>query len=176
MNSISLLTKFEFDLSGSRHIVCAEGDAVDLICNQIEKLGYVPENTNILCLSESIVVDKKLNIKYVSTLENLIAKLIENLSSAYMGTRFYAVGSEQFVGDLRNHPIRLGMGSDEITLAVVERKKKRVFCSTCHEINTQVTTKIFNCFYCGIKLEIWSHFSCLKNAYLGVCADAEEVL
>ena len=179
MNSISLSTKFEFDISGLRHVICVEGYAVSLIYNQIEELEYVPENLDIMHLEQLTIVDEKLdeklNINRFNSPESLTAKLKEILSGACMGTRFYAVGSEQFVGDLRNIAFDLGMGSDEITLAVVGDRGRRVYCSTCHEINPQATSNIITCCSCGISLEVWSHFSRLKNAYLGVCADLEEV-
>ncbi|MEM7761688.1 MAG: dimethylamine monooxygenase subunit DmmA family protein [Cyanobacteria bacterium P01_A01_bin.40] len=180
MNSISTLTEFQLDLSGFRHLVCAEGNAINVVIRYIQELEYKPKNLDLFYLvkefeQENAIAAESSNIDYFDSMESLIARLREILSCAYMGTRFYAVGSQQFIWDLKNHACSLGLGSSEIVLSVVGDRTKRVFCSTCHGINTQVTTNIFNCLHCSLKLEVWSHYSQLKNAYLGVCANAEEV-
>lgn len=180
MNSISNSTEFQLDNSGFRHLVCAEGNTINVVIWHIQELEYKPKNLDLFYLAkdleqENAIVAKSSNTNYFNSMESLIARLRETFSCAYMGTRFYAVGSQQFIWDLKNYAFSLGLGSSEIVLSVVGDRTKRVFCSTCHGINTHVTTNIFNCLHCSIKLEVWSHYSQLKNAYLGVCANAEEV-
>ena len=171
MRSVPQPTKIKFDLSASRHLICVEEAAI-LVYNRLNTLEHIPANLQILFLGEAIE-RKDLDIEQFDSAENLAARLQKILEQAYMGTRFYAVGSEQFVQNLRGLARSFGMLEEEINLEIVNRKARNIYCSTCHIINPQVRTNIIICSGCGIKLEVWEHFSRLKNAYLGVCADAE---
>ena len=173
MSSVPQPTKLKFDLSASRHLICVEETAIDLVYNRLNTLKHIPANLQILFLGEIAIERKDLDIEQFDSAENLEARLQKILEQAYMGTRFYAVGSEQFVQNLRGLARSFGMLEEEINLEIVNRKARNIYCSTCHRINPQVQTNIITCSGCGIKLEVWEHFSRLKNAYLGVCADAE---
>ncbi len=169
MSSVPQTTKLKFDLSASRHLICVEEAAIDLVYSRLNALEYIPINLQILYLGER----KDLDIEQFDSTENLEARLQKILEQAYMGTRFYAVGSEQFVQNLKGLARSFGMSEQEINLEAVNKKARNIYCSTCHSINPQVQTNLITCSGCGIKLEVWEHFSRLKNAYLGVCADAE---
>ncbi|WP_319421249.1 dimethylamine monooxygenase subunit DmmA family protein [Pleurocapsa sp. FMAR1] len=173
MRSVPQPTKLKFDLSASLHLICVEKDAINLVCTKLNALEYIPVNLQIFYQGAIAIARKDLDIEQFDSTENLEARLQNFLQQAYMGTRFYAVGSEQFVQNLRRLARSFGMLEEEIHLEIVNRKVKNIYCSTCHRINPQVQTNIITCSGCGIKLEVWEHFSRLKNAYLGVCADAE---
>ena len=85
-----------------------------------------------------------------------------------MGMRFYAIGSEQFVDNLTRYARSFGLSDEKISIEVVSKETKNVYCSNCMTINSSVLDNIFICSNCGIKLEVLEHFSRLKNAYLGI--------
>ncbi len=173
MRSVPQPTKLKFDLSASRHLICVEEDSIDLVYNRLNALEYIPVNLQILYLGKIAIARKDLDIEQFDLTENLEARLQKILAQACMGTRFYAVGSEQFVQNLKGFARSFGMLEEEINLEIVNKKARNIYCSTCHRINPQVETNLVTCSGCGIKLEVWEHFSRLKNAYLGVCVDAE---
>ncbi|VEP16356.1 conserved hypothetical protein [Hyella patelloides LEGE 07179] len=173
MRSVPQPTKLQFDLSGSQHLICVTSEVIDVIYTRLEELEHIPQNIQILQLGETVKARKDWKIEQFNSVENLQKKLREILERAYIGTRFYAIGSAQFIYDVENCARSFGMSEEEISLEVFDSKARRVYCSTCHTINYPVSTNLITCSGCGIKLEIWEHFSRLKNAYLGVCADAE---
>lgn len=176
MTNISLLDKIETNSAGCRHIFCTEGEAINLICSRIQELEYIPQNIQILQLGKAEVVSNNLKSSCFDFQTSLLSELQKILDCVHMGTRLYAIGSEQFVGNLRNYAYRWGMSDEELSWEVIDNRNKRVYCSTCHEINDHVNADLITCFNCGLKLEVWRHFSRLKNAYLGVCANAEQTV
>ena len=172
MSSVTQSSKMQFDRSGNRHLVCVEGEAINLVLTKLETSEYIPDNLKILHWSEKNVKDY-LNIERFNTIEDLESRLVEILERAFIGMRFYAIGSEQFVGNVLRYARSFRLSEVEIGLEVVARKTKNIYCSNCLVINSSVRDNIFVCSNCGIKLEVIEHFSRLKNAYLGICADAE---
>lgn len=172
MHSVSKLTKLQFG-SGSRHLICVENkEAIETLYARLDVLEQRPQNLQILQVGAT-ENERDLNVEQFDSLAKLKVRLTEILDRAYMGMRFYAIGSERFVWQLRNCARSLGMSEEEISLEVVGSKARDVYCSNCHKINAEVCTNIVTCSGCGIKLEVQEHFSRLKNSYLGICADAE---
>ncbi|WP_144867419.1 hypothetical protein [Hyella patelloides] len=83
-----------------------------------------------------------LNIEQFDSMRDLKAKFNEICDCAYMGMRFYAVGSEKFVWNLRNCARGFGLSEEEISLEVVGSKAKDIDCSNCQTTNSSVRTNI----------------------------------
>ena len=175
MSSVPQSSKIQFDSSGNRHLVCVEGKAIDLVSAKLKTLKYIPKNLKILHWSEVKNIQSTLCIEQFDSLENLEFRLVEILDRASMGMRFYAIGSDRFVGNLTKYARSFGLSDEEISLEIVNKENKNIYCSNCLVINYLVRDNIFVCYNCGIKLEVIEHFSRLKNAYLGICADAESL-
>ena len=173
MSSVLQSSKIQFDRSGNRHLVCVEDEAIKLILTELKTSEYTPKNLKILHWSKAENVKRPLNIEQLNSIENLELRLVEILERATMGTRFYAIGSEQFVANLLRHARNSGLSDEEISVEIVSKETKNIYCSNCLTINLSVRDSVFICTNCGIKLEVLEHFSRLKNAYLGICADAE---
>lgn len=175
MSSIPQLSKIQFDRSGNRHLICVEGKAINLVW-EIESLEYLPKNIKILQLKkEKEHVARSLDTEQFNSIACLKSRLSEILNHSCMGMRFYAVGSERFIWNLQGYVRSFGLAAEEINLEAVSHEVKDVYCSNCLTINSLVKSNIFICDSCGIKLEVIEHFSRLKNAYLGICADAESL-
>ena len=173
MSSVPQSSKMQFDRSGSRHLLCVESKAIDLIATKLETLEYTIENLKILHWSETENVKSTIDIERFDSIKDLELRLVEILDRALMGMRFYAIGSEQFVINLCRCARNFGLSDEEISLEVVSKETKNIYCSNCLTINLSVRSSVFICPNCGIKLEVLEHFSRIKNAYLGICADAE---
>lgn len=174
MSSVPRPSKIKFDSSGNSHLICVENDAIDIVRVRLESSEFISQNIAILQLGGTKKLTS-LNIEQFDSIANLRLRLSELGGRAYMGMRFYAIGSEQFVWHLRGCARSFGLAEEEINLEVVARESKNVYCSNCQSINSLIRDNIFTCSNCGIKLEVLDHFSRLKNAYLGISADAESL-
>ena len=174
MFSILQSSKMQFEL-GNRHLVCVEGKAINLVLTKLTTSEHIPENLKILQWSKTENAEISLDREQFDSFENLEFRLVEILDRASMGIRFYAIGSEQFVGNLLKYARSFGLSEAEISLEVVSKETKNIYCSNCLVINYLVRDNILICYNCGIKLEVLEHFSRLKNAYLGICANAESI-
>lgn len=176
MSSVFQSSKIQFDRSSGRHLLCVEDEAIDLVLAKLEKSEFVYDSLKILYWCKTKNTINFPNIEQFNSLENLEFRLVEILNRAQMGTIFHAIGSEQFVGNLLKYARSYGLSEAEISWEIVSRKTKNVYCSNCQIINSLVRDNIFICSNCGIWLEVLEHFSRLKNAYLGISADAEIVI
>ena len=100
MRSLPQSDKIEFDLSGNAHLICVEDRAINIILDRLKNTDYNCDRLHILQL-EKTKIKQDLKIEQFRSIENLQARLIEILDRAMMGMRFYAIGSEQFVWNLR---------------------------------------------------------------------------
>ena len=191
MSSVPRPSKIELDSSGNSHLICVENDATDIVQARLEASEFITQNIKILQLGGikvpdqrsqqapsfhgGVICDLEPNIERFDLMANLRSRLTEICDRAYMGMRFYAIGSEQFVWHLRGYARSFGLAEEEINLEVVARESRNIYCSNCQLINSLVSNNIFICSGCGIKLEVLDHFSRLKNAYLGISADAESL-
>lgn len=175
MSSVPRPSKIDFDSSGNSHLVCVENNAIDIVRARLESSEFIPQNLKILQLGGIKNPSAALHIEQFDSMANLRSRLTDIGDRAYMGMRFYAVGSEQFVWQLRGYARSFGLSEAEINLEVVDREFINIYCSNCQSINSLVSDNIFICSNCDIKLEVLDHFSRLKNAYLGISADAESI-
>ena len=163
----------QFDKTGNRHLLCVQGEAIKSVLIKLETSKHTLNNLKILQWGKTENVESTLDIERFDLVENLESRLVEILNRAFVGIRFYAIGSEHFIGNLLRYVRSYGLSEAEIGIEIVSKETRNVYCSNCLVINSLVRNNILICSNCGIKLEVLEHFSCLKNAYLGICADAE---
>lgn len=175
MSSVPRQSKIKFNSLGHSHLICVENDAINIVRARLESSESIIQNIKILQLGGTENLNAALNTEQFNSIADLRLRLIELCDRAYMGMRFYAIGSEQFVWHLKGCARTFGLSKEEMSLEVVERKFKNIYCSNCQSTNSLVCDDIFICYGCGIKLEVLDHFSRLKNAYLGISADAESL-
>jgi predicted RNA-binding Zn-ribbon protein involved in translation (DUF1610 family) len=108
------------------------------------------------------------------TVSTLLFRLNGVLSTATMGIRLYASGTEGFIGQV----IQLGISHaiDHHSIVTEHRGSlaRRVQCTHCKGIIENVTTNIATCIHCGVNLLVRDHYSRRLGAFMGVSADAEE--
>lgn len=102
-----------------------------------------------------------------------IQRLGTILSSATMGLRLYAAGSEPLVGSV----VKTGVENfiDHLSIRTEHRGslKRRVQCVHCKGMTENVTTNPVKCANCGLFLLVRDHYSRRLAAFQGVCIDAE---
>ncbi|MBE9046503.1 hypothetical protein IQ255_19170 [Pleurocapsales cyanobacterium LEGE 10410] len=159
MLSIPQVTKLQFDLSGSRHLICVEDEAIEIVYTRMAELKRIPENLQILQTGATVISRKDLKVEQFDSVRNLKDRLREILDRAMMGMRFYGVGSERFVWDLNRCARSFGLSEEEISLETSDRGSKNIYCANCQTINCVDNTDVFTCYSCGTKLEVLEHFS-----------------
>lgn len=163
----------QFDRSGNRHLICVENRAVDSALAKLQDFECNLNRIKILQWRATLNVRNTVDIECFDLITDLEARLIEILDRASMGMRFYAIGSGIFVFNCGNYARNFGLAEEDISLEIVSNRAKNVYCSNCLIINPSVRDNIFICSGCNTKLEAVEHFSRLKNACLGICADVE---
>lgn len=103
----------------------------------------------------------------------MLDRLDVRLASERMGLRLYAIGTEDFVWDVRNLGARYGMGPHEVRVAHHGSLRRRVVCVHCRSVMEGVTTSIVDCAGCGARLFVRDHFSRRLGGFQGVMVDAE---
>jgi hypothetical protein len=126
--------------------------------------------------TEGQAIAEKLKPAAVETepgLEPAIARLRRILSSASMGLRLYAAGSEPLIGSV----VQAGAESfiDPLSVRTEHRGslKRRVQCVHCKGMTENVITNPVKCSHCGLLLLVRDHYSKRLAAFQGVCINAE---
>lgn len=125
---------------------------------------------------ESAALAKRLLPAHIETAPDLsaaIALLRSSLTSATMGLRLYAAGTEPLIGSV------VQAGSDHFIDSMSVRTehrgslKRRVQCVHCKGMTENVTTNPVTCAHCGLLLMVRDHYSRRLAAFQGVCINAE---
>jgi ferredoxin-NADP reductase len=113
-------------------------------------------------------------IELLGSTDDVMRRLDRLLTTATMGTRLYAAGSEGFVG--RVVVIAVGHGIDHKSVLTEHSgsRARRVQCVHCKHITEDVTVSILECAGCGVLLFVRDHYSRRLAAFQGVCANAED--
>ncbi len=110
--------------------------------------------------------------------DGTLALLAEHIAAARVGWRLVLAGPEIDVLAARSVATGLGVLEAEISVAVTDTQRRRVFCPHCR--TTTVTSEPVGgsvpCDGCGRRLFVYAHVSRRAGAYLGFMADAEEVV
>ncbi|MFX1765555.1 dimethylamine monooxygenase subunit DmmA family protein [Paraburkholderia sp. A1RI-2L] len=103
----------------------------------------------------------------------LLGALGEALRGAQVGIRLYALGTEPFIGSVRQIAERAGIAPEAVRAEHSGSLRRRVYCIHCRSMNEDVTANVTPCGGCGRKLFVRDHFSRRLAAFMGVQADAE---
>ncbi|MCG5076078.1 dimethylamine monooxygenase subunit DmmA family protein [Paraburkholderia tagetis] len=103
----------------------------------------------------------------------LLGALGEALRCARVGIRIYALGTEPFIGSVRQIAEQAGVAPEAVRVEHSGSLQRRVYCIHCRAMNEGVTTNVTPCGGCGRKLLVRDHFSRRLAAFMGVQADAE---
>lgn len=95
------------------------------------------------------------------------------LSTATMGTRLYAAGTEPFIGSVIQEALVAGVDHQSVYTEHRGSAKRRVQCVHCKGSTENVTATPFTCAHCGLTLFVRDHYSRRLGAFQGVCVDAE---
>ncbi|MFD2090995.1 dimethylamine monooxygenase subunit DmmA family protein [Blastococcus deserti] len=108
--------------------------------------------------------------------EDTRALLAEQIAAARVGWRLVLAGPEIEVLAARALATGLGVLDAEISVAVTDAQRKRVFCPHCRTTTTteEPVGGSVPCDGCGRRLFVYAHVSRRAGAYLGFMADAEE--
>jgi len=96
------------------------------------------------------------------------------LSTASMGTRLYAAGTEGFIGRIVTLAIGHGIDHKSVLTEHSGSRARRVQCVHCKRMTEDVTVSIFECDGCGALLFVRDHYSRRLAAFQGVCVNAED--
>jgi hypothetical protein len=107
------------------------------------------------------------------TIETLLIRLNGFLSTAVMGTRLYAAGTEGFIGQIIQHAGRYFIDHKSIITEHCGSLARRVQCVHCKGVTENVTTNVARCSHCGVALLVRDHYSRRFAAFMGVSTDAE---
>jgi dimethylamine monooxygenase subunit C len=108
------------------------------------------------------------------TIPTLLFRLNGMLTTATMGTRLYASGTEGFIGQVIQMGIAHAIDHHSIITEHRGSLARRVQCTHCKGIIENVTTNIATCVHCRVNLLVRDHYSRRLGAFMGVSADAEE--
>jgi hypothetical protein len=103
----------------------------------------------------------------------LLDEFRRRLDAAFMGTRLYVSGPENFIGRVLQIALQYDLNKDEILAEDCGTRARRVFCIHCRTTLENVTANIANCVSCGRWLLVRDHYSRRLAAYMGVMVDAE---
>ena len=107
------------------------------------------------------------------TAPTLVTRLQVALSTAHMGLRLYAAGTEGFIGLVMQAGIAAGINFHSIPTEHRGSLARRMSCVHCKGITENVTTSPFVCSHCGLTLLVRDHYSRRIGAFQGVCVNAE---
>jgi hypothetical protein len=168
---------------GQRHLVAAEGEGALAVLDLAQKAspGFLSSVTILYAAAGSAGQDHQGRLRALAvdgfhlfpTIATLLFRLDGMLSTATMGTRLHAAGTEGFIGQI----IQLGLahGIDHRSILAEHRGSlaRRVQCVHCKGVTENVTTNIARCVHCGVSMLVRDHYSRRLGAFMGVSADAE---
>lgn len=114
------------------------------------------------------------DVDVLSTDDDVIRLLDGRLSTATMGTRLYAAGTEGFIGRVLTLAISHGIDHKSVITEHSGSRARRVQCVHCKHLTEDVTVSIFQCAGCGVLLFVRDHYSRRLAAFQGVCVNAED--
>ena len=170
------------DTHAPRHLFALEGEGAMALTDQVAAVGR-----EFLATSEILYVArgaenhaaalaglKPFDLWTAPTIPILLYRLKATLISAKMGARFYASGTEGFIGQAMQVAIENGIDFNSVRTEHRGSMARRVQCVHCKGVTDNVTTQPCTCSHCGLTLLVRDHYSRRIAAFQGVCIDAEE--
>jgi dimethylamine monooxygenase subunit C len=172
------------DPSAKRHLIAAEGEGALAVVNCMTGVSAdMLTRTTILYSSGGSAGQSHLEqlsklgsdfCHAFPTIPTLLFRLNGVLSTATMGTRLYASGTEGFIAQVIQMGIAHAIDHHSIVTEHRGSLARRVQCTHCKGIIENVTTNIATCVHCGVNLLVRDHYSRRLGAFMGVSADAED--
>jgi predicted RNA-binding Zn-ribbon protein involved in translation (DUF1610 family) len=171
------------DANAKHNLIAAEGEGAAAVLDLAPQAppGFWSKTTIIYCPAGSAGKDyeKKLaalepaSLWVLPTLATAMFRLRGTLTTANMGTRLYAAGTEPFIGSVIQEAATCGIDQKSVLQEHRGSAKRRVQCVHCKGMTEDVTATPFVCAHCGLTLFVRDHFSRRLGAFQGVCVDAE---
>lgn len=171
------------DEHARRHLVAADGGGARAVIEAFSAAPHALDRTTILYCPvgsagedhEAALADLAPDVIHVApSHETLLFRLNGMLTTATMGTRLYATGTEGFIGQVVAAAIGFGVDHHSILTEHRGSLARRVQCVHCKGMTEGVTATPFPCSHCGLHLYVRDHYSRRLGAFQGVCVDAEE--
>ncbi|WP_428979078.1 dimethylamine monooxygenase subunit DmmA family protein [Hansschlegelia plantiphila] len=166
-----------------RHLVAAEGEGALAVIEAFSRAPDALDRTTILyCPAgsaamghDTALADLNPDVFHLApSPQTLLVRLNVMLSTATMGTRLYATGTEGFIGAVIAAALPFGVDHHSIYTEHRGSLARRVQCVHCKGMTENVTATPFTCSHCGLTLFVRDHYSRRLGAFQGVCVDAEE--
>ncbi|MGY1490550.1 dimethylamine monooxygenase subunit DmmA family protein [Methylobacillus pratensis] len=161
------------------HVVLAQGEAGRAVLRLYQQrlpeqpgaiLYLTSQETDYTAALKSLAGD---SVQVFTSQEALWAAFDALLSNAYMGTRLYAAGDEDFLWQVSTLAAKHGVLNADIMREQHVSLARPVYCVHCKTITPHVTTNIAVCVGCRRHLFVRDHFSRRLGAYMGLMVDAE---
>lgn len=170
--------------SARRNLVAASGEGIRPVLRMVSSSppGFAGR-THLLYVGSGMSAEPELDrlrslgtarIDALASTDDVIRQLDGLLSTATMGTRLYAAGSEGFVGRVVVLAVSHGIDHKSVLTEHSGSRARRVQCVHCKHFTDEVTVSIFECAGCGVLLFVRDHYSRRLAAFQGVCVNAED--
>jgi hypothetical protein len=173
-------TGLHIDPHARRHLVALEGEGALALLEKSEtkdpgflsrlEILYVKGGSNHAAALRAL---HAADYWEAPTIPTLLTRLGVTLSTAHMGLRLYAAGTEGFIGQVMKVGTDAGINFLSIRTEHRGSLARRVSCVHCKGITENVTTNPVTCSHCGLTLLVRDHYSRRIAAFQGVCIDAE---
>ena len=153
-------------------------------------LNDIPQATQhlIILQDQDSAIAQQLLLQYqsVTALECLAARhqqfdadlkkeLTDILEDLHTGLHVVVCGDEVFLWHSAQHLLAHGLILDEMQMIKTATTAKQIYCVHCFHLFSSSADEYCDCPQCATHLLIRSHFSERLGAYMGVCANAEEL-
>lgn len=165
------------------NLIAAEGKGADAVVDMMHHApsGFKAKTTILYCAAGSAGRGHEQALQALKpdalwtfpTLQTAMFRLRGTLSTATMGTRLYAAGTEPFIGSVVQVALENAIDPKSVIKEHRGSAKRRVQCVHCKGFTEDVTATPFKCAHCGLNLFVRDHYSRRLGAFQGVCVDAE---
>jgi len=107
------------------------------------------------------------------TIAAALPRLQALLAAARMGTQLYLAGTEPLIGEGVRVAGQFGIRHQSIRTEHRGSLARRVQCVHCKGMTEPVTTNVYTCSHCGLRLLVRDHYSRRLGAFQGLNVDAE---
>jgi ferredoxin-NADP reductase len=174
---------FTPDIKAKHNLIAAEGEGAAAVLDMAatSPAGFFARTTILYCPAGSAgnYYEEQLRqlqpdaLWVLPSLETAMFRLRGALSTATMGTRLYASGTEPFIGSVLQTALDHGIDHNSVMTEHRGSAHRRVQCVHCKGFTENVTTNPVVCAHCGLNLLVRDHYSRRLGAFQGVCIDAE---
>jgi hypothetical protein len=161
------------------NLVLVEGEGAGAAARLLESADHqFRRRTTVLYAGPSQAADSVSSfhihrMQILPTIETLLIRLDGFLTTATMGVRLYAAGTEGFIGQVIQHAEQFFIDHKSIITEHCGSLARRIQCVHCKGITEDVTTNVARCGHCGVNLLVRDHYSRRFAAFMGVSTDAE---